>query len=176
MRKTNDDTLSKEFMGWKLGITVRKSFWTYEVRVTYKGEPYILPDSIEILFDCLLDQLDGKHDVAVTVYEKIEKEVNEALCEYQMNEAAQNVVQFRFPTPPQVIGYWCFWDIDTAISSAQAHADAIRNITNSISAGAPTITMSDRYDSGMVYLTSEEYEEKRERGELHSWRLYVVLN
>lgn len=150
MRKANN-TLSRELMNWKLFITVKEVNLRYEVKVVYKWEPYLLPDSIDILYECLLNQLDYKDDVAKVVYEEIEKEVNMLLREYQIKEAEMNCVQFLFPEPYSKPTIRCgnIWDYDWT---------------------------SSRQNFWLERITADEYEELRVTWRLEPRKVYCVLN
>lgn len=160
------DNLSHTFMWGKLNITVwaKEAKKDYRAVVEYKGYTYCLPEDLNTLFDNILSQVEYKYDVAKIVYDKIEYEVNQMLARFQMREAQQNLVQFRFPPAKE--------------------APVIRTWATPISVGIwPSRIFAS--DSGasyrdsepiMNYLTEEEYEQKRERWELTSWSIYLVYS
>jgi len=93
-------------------------------------------------------------------------EVNDMLREYYLNyNCSGNIIwedgimaeQFTFPEAPTLNTY--------TVQNGQVH----------IMTGA-TPTYVDRYTPYAEYLTPEDYEEKRSRGELESWCIYCVLN
>lgn len=202
-RKRNsseDKTYKQTYMKGKLEIvitplwnvdglghdTIREDCWTWHMK--YRTDRWTIlewdipHDLYSILTDLVL-ALD--EEVAKIIYEEMEHRFNELLCYIQRDGALTtewglpvvNVTQVRFPPIENFraeLGMIRWLNPNPRITATTTDAitrnDAFaRNITwPRISGGTPA-------DYTRV-LTSDEYEELRQNGELNSWEVYLVLN
>lgn len=156
--------MERKYMWRKLIIRVRYEQPSMKCRVTYGLSSIDLPRHLDEVWGWLRWITDV--DWSERRYGIIKKEVNDMLREYYLNyNCSGNLIwqdgimaeQFDFPDAPIINTY--------AVQNGQVHI---------MTWATPTYV--DRYSPYIEYLTSEDYEEKRSRGELESWCIYCVLN
>ena len=160
--------MERKYMWRKLIIRVRYEQPSMKCRVTYGLSSIDLPRHLDEVWGWLRWITDV--DWSERRYGIIKKEVNDMLREYYLNyNCSGNLIwqdgimaeQFNFPDAPIINTY--------AVQNGQIHI---------VTWATPTCV--DRYTPWtypyIEYLTSEDYEDKRNRGELESWTIYCVLN
>lgn len=161
----------RKYMRWKLTIKVWFDNPSMKCTVSYGLSSIDLPRHLDELWGWLRWITDV--DWSERRYEIIKKEVNDMLRDYYLNyNCSGNLIwqdgimaeQFNFPEIPLTNTY--------TVQNGQVHIMPHPTYT------WPSVRehRQDRYTPSIEYLTSEDYEDKRNRGELESWTLYCVLN
>lgn len=177
--------LERSYMKWKLVIKVWEVDNWYEGHITYRSNgptmDWDMPGGLNDIYPMLFEHLE--EDVAPIVYEEIERRYNETLCIAQVNNGGEECYGQQFPDyktftlfkpkPKRIyptVGYYdkyriASWNLDPYEIYTTTYADRYH-----------TMASSGQYGTNINYMSAEEYERKKERWELSSWELYLIIN
>ena len=181
--------LERSYMKWKLVIRVWEVDNWYEGCITYRSKSttmeWDIPRGLDTVYPTLFQSLE--EDVAPIVYEEIEKRYNETLCIAQVNNGREECYGQQFPDyrtftlfkPKPKRIYPTIGDTRGDYDKyriASWNLDPYEIYTTTYSDRYRTMASSGQYGSNINYMSAGEYERKKERWELNSWELYLIIN
>lgn len=171
--------------------TIREDCRTWHMKYRTDGWVILERDIPHDLYSILTDlALALDEEVAKIIYEEMERHFNDLLCYVQRDGVltagwdllVANVTQVRFPPVENFRAElsmirWLNNQRITTTTSASTRNDAFaRNTLDTDGYYVwPRIRASTDADYTRI-LTSEEYEELRQNGELNSWEIYLIFN
>ena len=179
--KTHKNQLREVTMNWKLIITVRPEWDSYKWLIEWDWEHGVwvwkIPEDLDEIARTLnFVMSDG--EVAKIVYESICEKYNQVLTKLQLELWTPECTQQDFPYYRDEHYTPITWSNTRDYTRLYTYGDTQDFWTSNYSIGvwATNTTRSDTRRDSINYLTAEEYEQKRDRGELEPWTMYLILN